>query len=856
MATVFHAHDPRFERDVAVKVLPKQFTHDPQFRARFEREAKTIAALQHSAIVPVYDFGEQDGIPYLVMRFMDGGSLSDRLHKGPLTLDESARILQQLAPALDEAHSRGIVHRDLKPDNILFDAFGDPYLSDFGIVKVSQQTAELTGAGIIGTPAYMSPEQAKGGEEVDGRSDIYSLGIILFEMLSGQLPYQADTPVQILMQHVLRPVPQIMTVRPDLPTRVEEIISKALAKDPNARFSTARELAGEVRLVADRVASEAPTALPRTILEPAAPPTRHPTPPQPATVAESPATSHRQPATSRQPAQKESRGMAIPAIAGIVIGCVVLGVIAVAGLYFFGDNLVSSPTREVAAATATNSSSGDATTPETTPDDTGDSTPEPDDTDGSGAINNIDDASQAVVRIVAQGTFVDPEVGLQLNAAGSGSGFIIDESGIAVTNNHVVTGAALLEVFVNGETTPRNARVLGVSECSDLAVIDIDGDGFEYLDWYEGSYDVGLEIYTAGYPLGDPEFTLTQGIVSKAQANGETNWASVDRVIEHDARINPGNSGGPLLTEDARVLGINYAAAQSVDQYFAIAHDEAVGIIDQLRAGNDVDSIGINGIAVSDGGDLTGIWVSSVASGSPADNARIRPGDIITTLEGLVLATDGTMSDYCDVLRSRNLTDTMNIEILRFDSGEVLQGQLNGRELEVVVDFGTSLGGEVTDSGTSGYTYTTISDDTGRLSVEVPTAWSDVVGSSWSMDDETVGIAVSAAPDRDAFLNTWTTPGVFFGASEILITRMNEDQMLDDFTFNNSCTYDGREDYSDGLYTGRYDLWSDCGGEDTVFIVISATPEDRSLLILVMIQIIDDNDLDALDHILDSFIVN
>ncbi|WP_343390223.1 serine protease [Candidatus Amarobacter glycogenicus] len=139
------------------------------------------------------------------------------------------------------------------------------------------------------------------------------------------------------------------------------------------------------------------------------------------------------------------------------------------------------------------------------------------------------------------------------NAAGRGSGFIIDPSGIAVTNNHVVTGAALLKVWVGGESQPRNARILGVSGGADLAVIDIEGDGFPYLDWYTGSVDVGLDVYAAGFPLGDPEYTLTRGIVSKARTSGETSWASVDDVIEHDATINPGNSGGPLLTSDGKL---------------------------------------------------------------------------------------------------------------------------------------------------------------------------------------------------------------------------------------------------------------------------------------------------------------
>jgi len=218
---------------------------------------------------------------------------------------------------------------------------------------------------------------------------------------------------------------------------------------------------------------------------------------------------------------------------------------------------------------------------------------EPEEPSGrTGAVSRLEDIKQAVVQIVAEGTFIDPEFGLQVNAAGSGSGFIIDPSGIAVTNNHVVTGAALLKVFLAGEQNPRNARVLGASECSDLAVIDIDGEGFPFLDWHSGGIDVGLQVYAAGFPLGDPEFTLTQGIVSKAQADGESDWASVDSVLEHDATINPGNSGGPLVSESGQVVGVNYASSSLFSQYFAISRDEALEVIDRLQAGENVESIG------------------------------------------------------------------------------------------------------------------------------------------------------------------------------------------------------------------------------------------------------------------------
>ncbi len=318
----------------------------------------------------------------------------------------------------------------------------------------------------------------------------------------------------------------------------------------------------------------------------------------------------------------------------------------------------------------------------------------------SGAVNNLQDVKSAVIQIEATGTFIDPEFGLVLNGAGRGSGFIIDPAGIAVTNNHVVTGSALLKVWVGGESQPRNARVLGVSECSDLAVIDIDGDGYPYLDWFSGSINVGMDIYVAGFPLGDPEFTLTKGVISKSSANGETSWASVDSVIEYDATSNPGNSGGPVIDPNGSVLGVHYAGNAGTRQAYGISKNIAAGVIDQLETGKDVDTIGVNGQAVgTEDGSLTGVWVSSVKSGSPADRAGVQPGDILTMMENLVLATDGTMSDYCDILRSHQPTDTLSLEVLRWSNGEVLEGQLNGRALEVSAIF--DAGSSSNDSGST-----------------------------------------------------------------------------------------------------------------------------------------------------------
>ncbi|MCG2786109.1 MAG: protein kinase [Anaerolineae bacterium] len=265
MATVYKAYDPRFEREVAVKVLPREMLHDPQFRVRFEREAKTVASLEHPAIVPVYDVGEEDGQPYFVMRYMTGGSLSERINAGSLSVLETAKIIERLSSALDEAHIKGIVHRDLKPGNILFDHIGEPYVSDFGIAKIAQAqgAATVTGGGIIGTPAYMSPEQAQ-GDKVDGRSDIYALGVIVFEMLTGRQPYEADTPMAVVVKHITDPVPHILDVNPNLPADLEHIIERAMAKNRDERYANAREFAIALMAVAR---GESPTVSPTSTVK-------------------------------------------------------------------------------------------------------------------------------------------------------------------------------------------------------------------------------------------------------------------------------------------------------------------------------------------------------------------------------------------------------------------------------------------------------------------------------------------------------------------------------------------------------------------------------------------------------------
>lgn len=326
------------------------------------------------------------------------------------------------------------------------------------------------------------------------------------------------------------------------------------------------------------------------------------------------------------------------------------------------------------------------------------------------AVGILDDVEGATLFIKARGTYWDFAQSTKTSGSWSGSGFILDKSGIAVTNNHVVAGASSFEVFVGTEKEARNAKVLGRSECSDLAVIQVTAeDDLPYLEWYSGTLKVGLTIYAAGHPLSDPEYTLTKGIISKAKANGNTSWASVKQVLEHDARINPGSSGGPLVTGDGKLVGVNYAGSDKTRQSFAIAREEALSVLKTLRGGVDLDGIGINPEAeFLEKAKRGGVWVTAVQSGSAADDVGLKPGDLILDMEDTPLASDGTLKEYCSILRSHRATDKINIKVYRSTTDDLLEGQLNGRELKVTSPGKGSGETEATpvpnDSGNTGDT--------------------------------------------------------------------------------------------------------------------------------------------------------
>jgi len=332
MATVYKAYQPSVDRYVAIKVLPSQLAESREFATRFQQEARIIAKLEHPHILPVFDYGESDGIAYFVMRYMDAGTLKEKMIEGrPLPLSEIDKLFTQLAGALSYAHGHGVVHRDLKPANVLIDSQGNVFLTDFGIAKILESASpRLTQTdAIMGTPAYISPEQAQ-GQPVDQRSDIYSLGIILYEMVTGSVPFTAETPLAVLFKHISDPLPPPSLVKPDIRPAIEKVILKALSKDPRDRFSTAAEFVAAWERALDTVehiAAAGTVPPPRT--------TGAQTQPKPVT------------------ATKTSTKAGIPTawIAGCLVGvCALFGL---GGVVLMASNLLGSPTLTAPAPTPT-----------------------------------------------------------------------------------------------------------------------------------------------------------------------------------------------------------------------------------------------------------------------------------------------------------------------------------------------------------------------------------------------------------------------------------------------------------------------------------------------------------------------
>jgi serine protease Do len=473
---------------------------------------------------------------------------------------------------------------------------------------------------------------------------------------------------------------------------------------------------------------------------------------------------------------------------------------------------------------------------------------------GAGGSSSVDfeGVQSATIQIQAQGTFIDLGTTNASESAGRGSGFLIGSDGTAVTNNHVVTGAGTLKVWVGGDSkTELSATILGASECLDLAVIKVSGGNFPFFDWHQGEITNGLDVYSAGFPLGDPEFTLTRGIVSKSDTASEDSWASLDHVIEHDARIRGGNSGGPLVDTSGRVVGVNYSGINELDYNFAISRDQVLPVLDDLAAGKSVLSLGINAQAMPAGenGDPVGIWVASVKAGGAADEAGIAPGDLLTEMAGIALGADGTLEDYCKVIETQGEDATIDVSVYRVSTDEVLEGQFNGRALEA-----TGSGGNGGGTDTIG-SFSTFSDESGSVSVDVPDTWNDRDGASFEDADGMTWYDASASTNLDGFYgDAWGNSGVSVSASP---DRVGDDpaayiaERID--VLSSSCTLDENDTFDNGYYAGNYAYFSGCG-DVSDYLVIGAIDYGQTHFIKVRVEMTTELDKTAvLERILSSF---
>lgn len=243
MATVLKAYHAELDRYVAIKVLHPAFLEDKNFLARFQREARVVAKLDHPNIVPIFDYSEHEGRPYLVMKFIEGETLKARLERGKVETGELLEIVQAVGAALSYAHKNKILHRDIKPSNVLLTTDKQIYLADFGLARIAQSAeSTLTSDMILGTPQYISPEQALGKKDLDEGTDIYSFGVMLYELAVGDVPFSADTPYSIIHDHIYTPLPLPSQVNPDVGEDVERVLLKALSKERSGRYETVEAL--------------------------------------------------------------------------------------------------------------------------------------------------------------------------------------------------------------------------------------------------------------------------------------------------------------------------------------------------------------------------------------------------------------------------------------------------------------------------------------------------------------------------------------------------------------------------------------------------------------------------------------
>ena len=529
----------------------------------------------------------------------------------------------------------------------------------------------------------------------------------------------------------------------------------------------------------------------------------------------------------------------------VAAGTLLAGLAAALGVVLsqLGSSATPAPPGPVAGAGA-----GVSPVPEAPPS-IGSSSP------GASVVQSIAMLPEAVARIESTGAFADPLDG-SVAAALHGSGFVVDSTGIVVTNSHLVTGAETVSVWVGPQRSAYVGKVLGISECSDLAVVELDArQPLMHLDWHEGQIALGDQVYSAGFQLDDTLPTVKRGVVSRSQAAIDA-WASVDDAIGHDANILTGFSGGPVVTNDGRAVGVNYAWDAQANETLAIGRSGVEPILSDLRSDQSVASIGINGYALEvydsepNPTAPAGIWVTSVKPDSAAARAGILPGDVVTELDGKRMGVRGTMAEYCEVLRTHPKKDPFPFTVYRAESRDYLRGDLNDSPVKGF-SFAVMVGGAPSVPPPATEDEPVYTEDR-TLYVEAPSAWPKHRDYDWEVGGKVVGPGLIISSDLRTFEFGFQTPGALIRVNPTYGDTAPLDTVLDasHSRFESLCDVVGRAQFTRGGYTGVYDHWKACDDATSQFFTIAAKNSDGSHIVYIQFQAADLADLATLDRML------
>lgn len=453
---------------------------------------------------------------------------------------------------------------------------------------------------------------------------------------------------------------------------------------------------------------------------------------------------------------------------------------------------------------------------------------------GAAIPDAVDAARAAVVRIETEGSFRAPFMARDAEMGGSGSGFLVSPTGLIVTNAHVVNGGTLFRVYFEGARDPHVAELVGIAECSDVALLELATATYPALEWSRRDVRRGLDVYAVGYPRSVEEVVVTEGTVRSSNESGYEDWAAVQTVIRHSADVDPGNSGGPLLDTDGTVVGVIYAEGQDNPFGYAISEQDAQTAVNALVQGTDADSLGINGVAFSEGSDQWGIWVLSVQPDSPADRSGIHAGDILRSLAGADVGEDGSMRAYCDVLRAHPSSAVLPVEFYRPSSSEVWIGEINGAPSTVTGTLNAAAYPTPTPIPTpTPSPLKTISDTAGLLALDVPVDWDYVESDANGFGSIVYGPSVLVSSSRRDYERGLDVPRVYVSAGQ-LRSPIDIHAYFDRIAENLPCIGYDRNYIDVGDWEGTVQTTIGCGEpEPTLYNAVLYAKSDENIYLTV-----------------------